>query len=78
MKSFFVGFEISGQCYNYSQNTLRLINEFDKCGTFMENLIAGFIQFSSQFIVSARKNGYYSMCALNFDITLKVLHFLSL
>ena len=40
--------EISGGSYNHSQNTLRLINEFVKClPSFMEILVANFIQFSS-------------------------------
>ena len=39
---------ISGGSYNLSQNTLRLINEFRKCIlSFMESLIADFIQFFS-------------------------------
>ena len=46
--NFFVSFEISGGSYNPSQNTLRLINKFEKCiPSFMESLIADFIQFSS-------------------------------
>ena len=48
MNNFFVGFEISGGSYNSSQNTLRLINEFEKCiPSFIESLTANFIQFSS-------------------------------
>ena len=44
----FVSFEISGGSNNPSQNTLRLINKFEKCiPSFMESLIADFIQFSS-------------------------------
>ena len=46
--NFFVSFEISGGSYNPSQNTLRLINKFEKCiPSFMESLIADFIQFST-------------------------------
>ena len=48
INNFFLSFEISGGSYNPSQNTLRLINEFEKCiPSFMESLIAKFIQFSS-------------------------------
>ena len=48
INNFFVSFEISGGSYNPSQNTLRLINKFEKCiPSFMESLIADFIQFSS-------------------------------
>ena len=44
----FVNFEISGAFFNPSLNTLRLINEFEKCiPSFLEGLIANFIQFSS-------------------------------
>ena len=44
INNFFVSFEIIGG----SQNTLSLINEFEKCIlSFMESLIADFIQFSS-------------------------------
>ena len=40
----FVSSEISGGTYNPSQNTLRQINEFEKCIlSFMETLIADFI-----------------------------------
>ena len=47
INNFFVSFEISGGSYNPSQNTLRLINKFEKCiPSFMESLI-DFIQFSS-------------------------------
>ena len=46
--NFFVSFEISGGSYNPSQNTLRLINEFEKCTLpFMESLVTDFIKFSS-------------------------------
>ena len=46
--NFFVSFEISGGSYNPSQNTLRLINKFEKCvPSFMKSLIADFIQISS-------------------------------
>ena len=48
VNNFFVSFEISGGSYNPSQNTLRLINEFEKyILSFMESLIADFIQFFS-------------------------------
>ena len=48
MNNFFLSFEISGGSYNSSQNTLRLINEFEKCiPSFIEILTANFIQFSS-------------------------------
>ena len=44
----FASFEISGGSYNPSQNTLRLIHEFDKyIPSFMESSIADFILFSS-------------------------------
>ena len=44
----FASFEISGGSYNPSQNTLRLIHEFEKyIPSFMESLIADFILFSS-------------------------------
>ena len=47
MNSFFASFKISGGSHNPSQNTLRLINKFEKCKpSFMESLIADFIQFS--------------------------------
>ena len=48
INNFFVNFEISGGSYNPSQNTLRLMNKFVKSiPSFMESLIADFIQFSS-------------------------------
>ena len=48
INNFFASFAISGGSYNPSQNTLRLINKFEKCiPSFMESLIADFIQFSS-------------------------------
>ena len=48
INNFFVSFKIRGGSYNPSQNTLRLINKFEKCiPSFMESLIADFIQFSS-------------------------------
>ena len=47
INNFFASFEISGGSYNPSKNTLKLINKFEKCNTsFMESLIADFIQFS--------------------------------
>ena len=46
INNFFVSFKISGGSYNLSQNTLRLINKFEKCIlSFMESLIADFIHF---------------------------------
>ena len=51
INNFFVSFEISGGSYNPSQNTLRLLNEFEKCIlSFMESLIPDFIQFSSAIV----------------------------
>ena len=51
INSFFVSFEISGGSYNRSWSTFRLINEFEKCIlSFMESLIADFVQFSSAII----------------------------
>ena len=48
INNFSVSFEISGWSYNLSQNTLKLMNEFEKCiPSFMENLIADFILFFS-------------------------------
>ena len=48
INNFFVSFEISVVSYNLTQNTLRLINELEKCiQSFMESLIADFIQFFS-------------------------------
>ena len=48
MDTFFVSFEVSGASYNFSQNILRLINEFKKCIlSFIGSLIAGFIQVFS-------------------------------
>ena len=42
--NFFVSFEISGGLHNLSQNTSRLIEEFEKCIlSFIENLITNFI-----------------------------------
>ena len=50
INNFFLSFEINGGSYNPSQNTLRLINKFEKCVlSFMESLIADFIQLSSTF-----------------------------
>ena len=47
LNNFFVSVEINGGSYNPSQNTLRVINEFEKCiPSFFESLIANFIQFS--------------------------------
>ena len=46
INSCFASSEISGGPYNPSQNTLRLTNKFEKCNpSFMESLIAAFIQF---------------------------------
>ena len=43
-----MSFEIIGGFYNPSQNTLRLIKEFEKCiPSFMESLTANFVQFCS-------------------------------
>ena len=51
INNFFVSFEISGGSYNPLQNTLKLINEFEKCIlSFIESLISDFIQFSSAII----------------------------
>ena len=48
ISNFFVSFEIFRGSYNFSQNTLRLIKIFEKCTlSFMESLIADFIQFFS-------------------------------
>ena len=48
INNFFVSFEFIGGSYNPSQNTLRLINEFEKCiPSFMESLTANFIRFCS-------------------------------
>ena len=47
INNFFVSFEISCGSFNPSQNTLRLINKFEKCiSSFMKSLIADFIEFS--------------------------------
>ena len=47
INNFFVSFEISGGSCN-PENTLRLISELEKCTpSFMESLIADFIEFSS-------------------------------
>ena len=47
INNFLVSFEISCGSCNPSQNILRLINKFEKCiPSFMETLIANFIQFS--------------------------------
>ena len=44
INNFFVSFEISGGLHNLSQNTSRLIEEFEKCIlSFIENLITNFI-----------------------------------
>ena len=60
INNFFVSFEISGGSYNPLQNTLRLINEFEKCvSSFMESVIADFIEFSSTIAqISAREIGH--------------------
>ena len=48
INNFFVSFEIFRGSYNFSQNTLRLIKIFEKfILSFMESLIADFIQFFS-------------------------------
>ena len=45
--NFLVSFEIIGGSYNPSKNTSSLRNEFQKCvPSFLESLIASFIQFS--------------------------------
>ena len=81
INNFFVSFETSGGSYNPSQNTLKLINEFEKCiPSFMESLTANFIQFFSaiaKFSAIAREIGHKTMCVLNFVILLKFSHFLS-
>ena len=74
INSFFVSFEISGGSYNSSQNTLRLVKEFEKCIlSFMESLIPDFIQC----FISAREIWHETICTLNFVILLKFPHFLS-
>ena len=76
-----MGFEISGEFYNPSQNTLRLIHEFEKCIlSFMESLIAGSIQFSRSIVKFLFLQGGLGtrICALNFVILLKCPHFLNL
>ena len=51
-KQFFVSFEISGGSYNPSQNTLRLIKEFEKyILSFMESLIADFFNFLALLLI---------------------------
>ena len=60
---FFVSIEVSGGYYNSSH--FSLINEFQKCRTFMESLKANFIQFSSaiaKFLYLQGKLGI-SLCA---------------
>ena len=46
-----MSFKISGGLHNLSQNTSRLIKEFEKCIlSFIENLITNFIQFLSAIV----------------------------
>ena len=53
--NFFVSFEISGGSYNPSQNTLRVINKFEKCiPSFMESLIADFLALAPSFYFCKR------------------------
>ena len=48
INNFCVSFEISGGSYNPSENTLRLINEFEKCiPSFIKSLTANLLEFSS-------------------------------
>ena len=55
INNFFVSFEISSGSYNSSQNTLRLVKEFEKCIlSFMGSLIPDFIQC----FISAREIGH--------------------
>ena len=76
----FVNFEISGAFFNPSLNTLRLINEFEKCiPSFLEDLIANFIQFSSAiakflFLKGRLDYVYETICALSFVILLHFSH----
>ena len=75
-----MSFEISVDSYNSSQNTLRLINKFNKfISFFMENLIANFIQFlglltNFYFCKGDWALDYY---ALSFMILPRLSHFLS-
>ena len=47
-----MSFEFSGRLYNPSQNTVTLMNEFEKCIlSFMESLIADFIQLSNAIVI---------------------------
>ena len=46
----FLSFVISGGFYHLSQNTLRLINKFQKCWTFKECLIADFLALLPNFL----------------------------
>ena len=74
-----MSFEISGGSDNPSQNTLRLINKFEKCIlSIMESLTAEFIQFSSanaKFLFLQGRLGS-TLCAINFVILVKDPHFL--
>ena len=77
-KPFFTSFEISVGAYNIWQITLGLIKEFAKCIlSFMENLIALFIQFFSTFANFYFYKEYWAvMRALNFVTLVEFLHLL--
>ena len=47
--NFFVSFEISGGSYSPSQNTLRLINKFEKCISSFMLILFNFLALSPNF-----------------------------
>ena len=74
-----MNFEISVGSYNLSQNTLRLINESEKCIlSFKESLNADFIQLFSSIDTFLFLQGRLGtrLCALNFVTSLKFPHFI--
>ena len=70
INNFFVSFEISGGSYNLSQNTLRLINGFEKyILSLMESLIANFLALLPNFYFSKGDWGPDYVCTQFRDFT---------
>ena len=70
INNFFVSFEISGGSYNLSQNTLRLINGFEKyILSLMESLIANFLVLLPNFYFSKGDWGLDYVCTQFRDFT---------
>ena len=70
INNLFVSFEISGGSYNLSQNTLRLVNGFEKyILSLMESLIANFLALLPNFYFSKGDLGLDYVCTQFRDFT---------